>query len=177
MTINRVRVAIFANRAAAEPIRQHLMQAGIPAEIHDELWLARLWFVSKRSAGVRVEVPARLSERASQLLLAWEAGEGALRAAIRCPECNSLQVDYPQFTPKSFFTNVALGLVAELGLVEKDYYCESCHYAWPKQRVKPQRNRGHLAPNYFIEGFPQSELRRGAGKHIAESPAKNLSPS
>ena len=45
--MNRVRVALFNDRAAADPVRQLLLQAGIPAEIHEELGLARLWFVSK----------------------------------------------------------------------------------------------------------------------------------
>ena len=43
-----------------------------------------------------------------------------------------MRVDFPQFTEKSFITNLAIGLVAGLGLVEKDYYCEHCHCMWPK---------------------------------------------
>jgi hypothetical protein len=34
----RIRLALFNDRTAAEPIRDHLRQAGIPAEIHDEPW-------------------------------------------------------------------------------------------------------------------------------------------
>src|SRR5664279_65437 len=125
--MNRIRVALFSDPAAAEPIRQCLLQAGIPAEVHNERGLACLWYVSKRSAGARVEVPARRYETALKLLLAWEAAEGALCAAIRCPECGSLQVDYPQVTRKSLITNLAIGFLAGIGLMEKDYYCEACH--------------------------------------------------
>ncbi|HWX20706.1 MAG TPA: c-type cytochrome [Candidatus Binatia bacterium] len=180
--MNRIRVALFNDRAAAEPIRQHLLRAGIPAELHDELGLASLWFVSKSSAGVRVEVPARLSEMARQLLLAREAAEGALRAAIRCPECGSLRVDYPQFTRKSLFTNLAIGLIARLGLVEKDYYCEDCHYAWPKQHSRPLRARAHLAPNYFIEDFPRNPVEAhktqlSTSECRKTPPAKSASPA
>src|ERR1039457_6724780 len=92
--MNRARVALFNDRAAAEPIRRRLLQAGIPAEIHEQLGLARLWFVSKRSAGVGVEVPGRLAETAHQLLRTWDNAEGALSGAIRCPECKSMRVDY-----------------------------------------------------------------------------------
>jgi hypothetical protein len=58
--MNKVRVATFINRAKAEPILIRLLQAGIPAEIHDGLRLARLWFVSKRSvdAGYVVNGPS-----------------------------------------------------------------------------------------------------------------------
>jgi mono/diheme cytochrome c family protein len=131
--MKRVRVAIFSDRAKAEPIRVRLQQAGIPAEIHVELGFARLWFISKRSACVRVEVPAQLSEMAQQLLISW--GDEALSVAIRCPECKSLRVDYPQATQKFFFPNLVIGLMAGLGLVEKDYYCEGCHNMWPKPRA------------------------------------------
>jgi mono/diheme cytochrome c family protein len=141
--MNRVCVALFNNRAAAEPIRQRLLQAGIPAEVHEELGLARLWFVSKHSAGVGVEVPGWLAETAHQLLLTWDSAVGALGGAIRCPECKSLRVDYPQVTRKSISTNLVIGLLAGLGLVEKDYYCEDCHCMWPKLRATPSPNRCH----------------------------------
>src|SRR6266571_1916891 len=100
--MNRIRVARFRDRAEAEPIRQRLMEAGIGAEVHDELGLARLWFTNKRTAGARLEVPAGHAERAEDLLRGWDAASGALSRAIRCPECKSLRIDYPQFTPKSF---------------------------------------------------------------------------
>lgn len=149
--MSTIRIALFRSRAEAEPIRNRLVQAGIPAEIHDELRLAKLWFVSKSAAGARLEVPANQLERSHQLLLDWDAAQGALTAAIRCPECKSLRVDYPQFTRKSFFPNVAIGLIAELGLIEKDYYCEDCHCMWEKPAKTPRRTRPHMAPNYFVE--------------------------
>ena len=149
--MNRIRVARFKNRPEAEPIRQRLVESGIGAEVHDELGLARLWFTTKRMAGARLEVPARQAERAEELLRDWDAEFGVLSCAIRCPECKSLRVDYPQFTPKSFLTNLALGLMAELRLVEREYYCEDCHCMWPGENAKPRRMRTHLAPNYFIE--------------------------
>src|SRR5437867_11806898 len=103
--MNRIPIAMFSDRAKAEPLQKRLGDAGVRAEIHDELRLEKLWFVSKSAAGVRLEVPAGQFERAYQLLLDWDAAEGALRDAIRCPECESLRVDYPQFTRKSLLTN------------------------------------------------------------------------
>src|SRR5262249_6188016 len=119
--MNRIPVAIFNYRAKAEPLQERLAAAGVPAEIHDELRLEKLWFVAKPAAGVRLEVPAQHFERACRLLQSWDVAEGALREAVRCPECKSLRVDYPQFTRKSLVTNVAIGLVAALGAVEKEY--------------------------------------------------------
>jgi len=50
-------------------------------------------------------------------------------------------------------TNMAAGVAAELGLVEKDYYCQRCHYTWPKDRGVQARKRPHMAPYYFIENI------------------------
>src|SRR5690242_17220517 len=99
--MNRIRLALFPSRAAAEPIRDRIIKAGINAEIHDELQLERLWFVSKSTAGVRLEVPLNAWQRATKLLRDWDSETGALSDAIRCPECKSLRVQYPQITQKS----------------------------------------------------------------------------
>lgn len=155
--MNSIPVALFSNRSQAEPLQQRLVQKGIPAHLHDELWLQKLWFVSKEAAGVRLEVDADQFERAEELLLGWDKSEGALRNAIRCPECKSLLVDYPQFARNSVITNIAAGLLAETGLLERDYYCEHCHYTWPKQTKARLHPRQHLAPNFFIEGIPTGE--------------------
>ena len=128
------------------------MRAGIPAELHYEPSVARLWFVSKRGGGIRLEVPANHSERSSRLLLEWDAVDGLLHSAIRCPECRSLRVVFPQFTEKSLFPNLFMGLVAVLRLVEREYYCEDCHCMWPKPSTMPGHARRHMAPNYFIYG-------------------------
>src|SRR5437868_11877945 len=157
--MTRMPVALFNERAKAEPLQNRLAASGIQPEIHDELRLEKLWLVSKPAAGVRLEVPADQFERAEQLLLDWDAAEDALREAIRCPECKSLRVDYPQFTRKSFIPNLLTGLSAKLGLVEKEFYCEDCHYTWPKEGTRPRAARAHLAPYYFIEGVEQTTLR------------------
>jgi hypothetical protein len=133
--MNRIRLALFSDRVAAEPIREHLSQAGVPAIIHDEPWLTWLWFVSNHHAGARLEVPAPFFEVAEKLLLACDA-RGDLLTAVHCPECGSLRVDFPQFTEKSFTTNLAFGLLAGVGLLEKDFYCEHCHFMWPKPGAK-----------------------------------------
>jgi hypothetical protein len=149
--MHRVRLALFPNEAAAVPVREALLGAGIGVEIHRELQLQRLWFVSAKTAGARLEVPLAQWEGATALLKQWDAVDAIPGQAIRCPECRSMRVDFPQYTPKSFLTNLAIGLLAELRLVERQYYCEECHCMWPKASVKTHRARIHRAPNYFIE--------------------------
>jgi hypothetical protein len=111
-------------------------------------------------------------EIAQQLVIAWDQ---ALNAAIRCPECKSLLVDYPQVTRKFFFTNLAIGLFAELGLVEKDYYCEACHYMWPKPRViHPPQDHAELDPNCRMESLSQTDFEASVGVYITELPEREL---
>ena len=69
--MNRIPVALFSSSAKAEPLKQRLIQAGIQAEVHEELRLEKLWFVPKNSAGARLDAPANQFERACQLLLDW----------------------------------------------------------------------------------------------------------
>jgi hypothetical protein len=149
--MDRIRVALFSSRTEADTLQQSLAHAGIAAEIHDERGLAQFWFVSKSAAGTRLEVPAKQAEQAKQLMLKWDAAHAALRGAVRCPECKSLQVDYPQVTRKSILPNVVMGFLAGVGLLEKQYYCEECHCMWTKQRMSPRNGRPHMAPDYFIE--------------------------
>jgi hypothetical protein len=153
--MNRIPVALFTTREQAEPIQHRLVQAGVAAEIHEEMMLQRLWFVSRQAAGACLEVAANQVALAERLLAAWDLADGAMVNAIRCPECKSLRVDYPQFARNSVLTNMAAGIVAELGLLEKAYYCEKCHYTWPKERSNPLRKRSHLAPYYFIEDIQE----------------------
>jgi len=160
-----IRVALFRNSVLARPVQHRLLQVGMAAEIHAELGLARLWFVSKRTAGVRLQVPADQFEHATKLLLEWHAAYRLLDHAIRCPECNSLRVDYPQFTSRSLFTNLAMGLMAEIRLLEREYYCEDCHYMWPKRSGERSRRRRHMAPDYFIEDLPHTMFEEQRPDH------------
>ena len=125
-------VAIFRNNAQAEPIANRLISSGIKAEVHDGLALAKFWFVSRKEAGVRLEVPADQLEKACNLLLDLPE----MQNAIRCLKCRSFRVEYPQFTHKSMLPNLVVGLLAAIGRVEKQYYCSECHHTWPKD-TKP----------------------------------------
>jgi hypothetical protein len=150
-TMKRIRLALFEDRMHAEPTRQRLAQAGIRAEVHAETSFAQLWFVSRRRAGMCVEVASDQARWAAQLLEQWDGHEGWSSYAIRCPECKSFHVDFPQFTEKSILTNLSMGLIAELGFIERQYYCEDCHCMWGRPGGRSIRIRSHLSPNYFLE--------------------------
>src|ERR1041385_4830912 len=77
--MNTTFVALFNQHSDAEPWQKRLSEAGIPAEIND----------GSSMKGSRSEGPADRFEQAYRLLLDWDMAEGALRRAIRCPECKS----------------------------------------------------------------------------------------
>jgi hypothetical protein len=57
-----------------------------------------------------------------------------------------------------------MGVVAKVGLMDKEYYCEDCHFTWPKEGTRPRRHRPNMAPYYFIEGVEQT------GPHHRQQP-------
>ena len=156
--MTRVPVVTFNDLAKAHAIQRRLGNAGIAVEIDDEL-LEKLWFVSKEESDARIDVPMDQLERAQKLLLEWDASEGILREAIRCPECQSLQVHYPQFAHRSLIPNLMMGFLARIGLIEKEYYCENCHLHVAKR------------PNqalHFVSGEKAlSFRRRNRTNHVA----------
>jgi hypothetical protein len=127
--MNKTSIALFGNRSDAESYQRRLSEAGFSAEVHDCLTLH----------GARLEVPAEQFEHAYQRLLDWDAADGGIPGAIRCPECKSLRVDFPQYTHKTALPNTLVGLLANLGVVEKEFYCHDCHYTWPKENAKSSR--------------------------------------
>ncbi len=152
--MNRMAIALFRSRGEAERIRDRLTPAGLnPQTAHPAL--GRMWFVFSRDEGWSLEVPADQFERAAQLLLDWEEKEGPLTGAIHCPECGSLRVEYPQYTRRTLLTNLAMGIAAQLGVIEKDFFCQDCQFTWPKTGARARRDRPHMAPYYFIDGIEQ----------------------
>src|SRR6266576_6612913 len=80
-------------------------------------------------------------------------------SAIRCPECQSVQVHYPQFAHRSLIPNLMMGFLARIGLIEKEYYCENCHYTWPKDGTKRSILYLERKPYRFVGGIEQTMLR------------------
>ena len=167
--MNTLPVALFSDRAKAEPVRQRLAELGFEASLCEGTGLTKLWLISDRAGCARVEVPAQQFNKAEQFLIEWDAAEGALRGAIRCPECGSFRVDYPQYARHSLLTNLAMGLMAQLHFIEREFYCDDCQFTWPKAGTRPSLARPHSAPFYFINGVEQT---RFAARDQSTAPAE-----
>ena len=147
-------VATFDTLAQAEPLRRQLMDSHISAWIHEGSPLKSLWFMDRPKAEVQLEVKPKDFKRALRLMQKLDSENVLSRRMLRCPECHSSRIEYPQFTRKFFLPNL-VGVLSGLGLVEKKYYCEDCHYTWSPRDHKPEKKRAHMAPDYFLEGVPK----------------------
>lgn len=67
-----VTVAAYNSPAEAEPLKQRLEAAGIPAEIRSESRSDKILEFARVNAGVRVEVPREHFEKALLIMHDWE---------------------------------------------------------------------------------------------------------
>jgi hypothetical protein len=132
-------VATFNDQDKAEVLLKQLQDAGIHAEIFDETKLQKYWFLSHPLAGMKVRVEEHDFDRAMQLLGAEEATEN-LKSEVRCPQCGSAEIEYPQFTRK-FIVPTLMEIFCVLKLVDREFYCEKCHFTWPTEhKIEPHRD-------------------------------------
>jgi len=131
------KIASFNEIAPAEALAERLANSGIEADVHDESnqqkW--QLWNLSPR-AHLLVRVGLNDEDRARALLQTWAAESGGVPGAVRCPECGSFSVEYPQFSRKTILGALPSAMAAA-GVIERDYYCEKCHLTWPSEPPKP----------------------------------------
>lgn len=131
-------VATFDHPAPAEQLRQQFTQAGLNSVLHDESKLERFWFMSEPLAAIHVEVTQPDYLRARRLMNEWETSTDLLRTAVRCPECQSSRIEFPQITRKFLTPALCHILLTTLHIVPRKYYCLDCHFTWPKvPQVEP----------------------------------------
>lgn len=128
--MSTVPLATFHELQPAQTLQQRLQQAGIPATIHDESKLERFWFMSSPLAAVHVEVPQPQYLEARQLIELWDTADSVLRYAVRCPDCGSSRIEFPQLTRK-FVTPALLRVFMSLHVIPQEFYCLDCHFTWP----------------------------------------------
>jgi hypothetical protein len=123
-------VATFGEADKAEVVRNRLEQAGMSAIVDDESNLQKFFFLSKPLASQKVYVDDKDSVRARQFLREADTRDHILNGEVRCLQCGSARVEYPQFTRK-FMTTALVGLGCLFRFVDKSFYCLDCHRTWP----------------------------------------------
>jgi hypothetical protein len=154
-----VTIATFNEPAKAKRLMQRFREAGIKADIHNEGHLQQVAFMSKPQANVKVQLEDEDFERALQLMTEWETSDPDIAAAIvRCPQCGSSSIQYPQLTRKAITPAMASILFA-LRIFPKEFYCEDCHFTWTNEE---ERTLGRFWHRFF-PGSDQAPRTGSAG--------------
>lgn len=133
-----VTIATFDEPAKAKHLKKRLQESGVKADIHNDARLQAMATMADPHANVKVTVDEEDFQKANQLLTEWEASDPEIGAAIRCPECKSPRIEYPQLTRK-FITPWVASVLFALKVFPKEFYCQDCHFTWGKDgEVLPQ---------------------------------------
>jgi murein endopeptidase len=141
-----VTIATFNEPAKARQLKQRFQQAGLDADVHNEAPLQQVGFMSRPQANAKVMVEDTDFDRAHSLMVEWEATDPEIASAvIRCAQCASSNIEYPQMTRK-FITPAMVGLLCALRIVPKEFYCQDCHFTWSNEE---ERTIGRLWHRFF----------------------------
>lgn len=125
-----VTIATFNEPAKAKNLKERLQAKGVTADLHNEAQLQAVAFMSKPQANAKVLVHEKDFDTANALMAEWETSDPELgAAAIRCPQCHSPRIEYPQMTRK-FLTPGLVSILFALKMLEKEFYCQDCHFTW-----------------------------------------------
>jgi transposase-like protein len=125
-----ITIATFNSRPPADALAAKLKDAGIEAGVFDEGPTQRIWFwVKEPRAHMRVRIPREFEARANELLASWDQSQNILREAVRCPDCKSSRIEYPQFSRRAALT-FFFAILQALGFFPRQYFCRTCHFQW-----------------------------------------------
>jgi predicted Zn-ribbon and HTH transcriptional regulator len=147
-----VTIATFNDSGKAKQLKERFQQTGLKADVHNEGHLQQVAFMSKPQANVKVMVEEEDFEKAQRLMVDWESTDPDIAAAvIRCPQCGSSRIEYPQLTRKNLTPAIA-GILFALQIFPKEFYCQDCHYTWNNE---DQRTLARLWHRFFPGSDPK----------------------
>lgn len=126
-----VTIATFDEPAKAKHLKKRFEESGVKVDLHNEGRLQSVATMSQAHANAKVMVAEEDFEKANALLHEWEATDPDVGAAIRCPQCKSPRIEYPQMTRK-FMTPWLASVLFALKIFPKEFYCQDCHFTWGK---------------------------------------------
>jgi hypothetical protein len=111
-SLNKV-AATFSDWDDAEAVKLTLEKSGIRAAVKDSSRFQKYVLFSKPLACDKVLVEEGDFAKARQLLEAADKRDHLLRNELRCIQCGSAEVDYPQFA-RRFMTTIFFGVLFSL---------------------------------------------------------------
>lgn len=146
-----VTIATFNEPAKAKHLKQRLQQEGVHADIHNEAQMQRVMLSGQPQANAKVMVEEKDFSKAQDLMVEWEQSDPEVGSAIRCPQCNSPRIQYPQLARRFPFVPGLFAILFALGIFQKEFYCEDCHYTWTN---KEDVSRHRFWNRFFGPGKP-----------------------
>jgi predicted RNA-binding Zn-ribbon protein involved in translation (DUF1610 family) len=135
-------VATFNDAPPAEALKERLIEDGFHAELMDDAGAQRIFLLSPHPrANMHVRVRKEEFDSARQRVREWDK-DGMLDEAVRCPQCGSSRIEYPQFSRRTA-ESMVFALLTAAHLIPREYYCEDCQFTWP-DKVKPEVDRDAL---------------------------------
>lgn len=128
-----VTIATFNEPAKARHLKNRLQEAGVKADVHNEGHEQAVRLVGAPQANAKVMVDEDDFGQAQKLMLEWEPNDPEIGAALRCPNCQSPRIQYPQLPRKFPFIPGLASLLLATKLFPKQFYCEDCHNTWTKE--------------------------------------------
>ncbi len=129
-----VTIATFNEPAKAKHLKDRFQQSGLKADIHNEGHEQAARLVGKPQANVKVLVEEEDFTQAQKLMIEWEPTDPDIGCAVRCPQCQSPRIQYPQLPRKFPFVPGLASILLATKLFPKEFYCEDCHYTWTKDK-------------------------------------------
>jgi len=127
-----VTIATFNEPTKAKHLKTRLQQAGVKADVHNEAHLQAVTMMGHPQANAKVMVQEEDFENANTLMHEWEATDPDIGAAIRCQQCQSPRIEYPQLSRK-FLTPWLASILFALKIFPKEFYCQDCHFTWANE--------------------------------------------
>ncbi len=121
-------VALFESETDCSVMEKFLKDKKFEARTYNDKLLQHFLFLCPPRLTYRLQVRADEFKVVTHLL--HTERPGALTKAVRCPACDSLQVNYPQMTRKFFLPTLALHLGIIFRIIEHECFCEHCHCTW-----------------------------------------------
>src|SRR3954463_11374575 len=130
-------IATFNDRTPADRLTTRLRAAGFNADVFDESQ-AQKWLLLNLTprAHMRVRVLKEEGDRALKTLNEWDTADGAMRESVRCPQCRSSRIEYPQFSRRTLMSALPAAAAAA-GIIDRQYYCEACGNTWEAEPKPP----------------------------------------
>jgi hypothetical protein len=129
-------IASFDHLPPAQTLVRELTARGFEAGLLNESAEQTVhFFTAVPRAQFRVTVPPEVMTSALEAFASLtplpeeRAAECPLREVIRCPDCGSTRVEYPQFS-RNTIVGALPAVAAAVGMVEPQFFCQACHYTW-----------------------------------------------